>query len=177
MRKAAFQGAASLRLSGFAGLAKLASLTVIAFALAGLAVPDQASAQILKRGIQGGVVGAAIGGIAGGSDGLGKGAAIGAGVGLAAGAIERENNRRAYAAPPVYAPAPAYAPPRRAYGGQLVADTQAALTRLGYRPGPIDGIMGPGTTSAISNYQYAYGLPVTGSPSPRLLDHMYAHGG
>ncbi|WP_069095343.1 peptidoglycan-binding domain-containing protein [Methyloligella halotolerans] len=160
---------------GFAGFAKLASLVAMAFALAGLLAPNAASAQILKRGVQGGVVGAVIGGVAGGGDGIGKGAAIGAGAGLALGAIERENNRRAYAAPPP--PPPAYGPPRRGYGGQMVADTQAALTRLGYRPGPVDGVMGPGTSSAIRNYQYAYGLPVTGTPSPALLDHLYAHGG
>ncbi|XSG81163.1 MAG: peptidoglycan-binding domain-containing protein [Methyloligella sp. ZOD6] len=174
MRKAAFESAASLRLFGFANVAKLAAVAVIAGAIAGLIAPEAASAQILKRGVQGGVAGAVIGGIVDGGDGIGKGAAIGAGAGLALGAIERESNRRrAYAAPP-----PArYAPPRRAYGNQLVADTQASLTRLGFRPGPVDGIMGPGTRQAISDYQYAWGMPVTGSPSPQLLDHMYAHGG
>ncbi|MFD0986823.1 peptidoglycan-binding domain-containing protein [Methyloligella solikamskensis] len=168
MKRAAIDPAASC-FPGFAGIAKLASVVAVAFALAGLLAPNPASAQILKRGVQGGVAGAVIGGIAGGSDGIGKGAAIGAGAGLAVGALERESNRRrAYAAPP---------PPPPAYGGQLVADTQAALTRLGYRPGPIDGVMGPGTSSAIRNYQYAYGLPVTGRPSPSLLDHMYSRGG
>lgn len=117
-------------------------------------------AQILKRGVQGGVVGAVIGGIVDGGSGIGKGAAIGAGVGAVAGAIEADQKarRRAYS---YSAPPPG-----------LVYDTQVALTRLGYRPGPIDGIYGPGTAEAIRQYQYANRLPVTGRPSPRLLDHM-----
>lgn len=136
----------------------------------GIASAGPASAQILKRGVQGGVAGAVIGGIVDGGSGAGKGAAIGAGVGLAAGAIEKDYNKHRAAPPPGYA-----TPPR--YANAMVADTQASLLRLGYNPGPVDGVMGPGTRQAISNYQYAWGLPVTGSPSPQLLDHMRRHGG
>lgn len=128
--------------------------------------PSLASAQVIERGIQGGVAGAIIGGIIGGGRGAGRGAAIGAGVGVVTGAIEADNARRAYA----YGAGPYGAP-------NLVYDTQVALYRLGYDPGPPDGVYGERTAEAISQYQYAYRLPVTGHPSPALLDHMARHGG
>jgi putative peptidoglycan binding protein len=135
-----------------------------------LAAP--ASAQIVERGVQGGITGAIIGGIIGGGRGAGRGAAIGAGVGVVAGAIERDNAQRAYA----YGPPPGpYGPPPP--GANLVYDTQVSLYRLGYNPGPPDGVYGQRTAEAISQYQSSYGLPVTGQPSPALLDHMIHHGG
>ena len=130
-----------------------------------------ASAQVIERGIQGGVTGAIIGGIIGGGQGAGRGAAIGAGVGVVAGAIERQNAERAYA----YGPPGAYGPPPP--GANLVYDTQLSLYRLGFNPGPPDGVYGQRTAEAISQYQSSYGLPVTGQPSPALLDHMIHHGG
>ncbi|MGD9502291.1 MAG: peptidoglycan-binding domain-containing protein, partial [Methyloceanibacter sp.] len=33
------------------------------------------------------------------------------------------------------------------------------------------------TADAIAQYEYAYRLPVTGRPSPALLDHMMRNGG
>ena len=129
------------------------------------AMPSPANAQVIERGIQGGVTGAIIGGIIGGGKGAGRGAAIGAGIGVAAGAIEADQNaqRRAYYGPPP--------------GSNLVYDTQSALLRLGYNPGPPDGVYGQRTAEAISEYQYSYRLPVNGQPSPQLLDHMIRHGG
>jgi hypothetical protein len=101
------------------------SLTVFATLVVTVALtPSTASAQVLKRGIQGGVAGAIIGGIIDGGKGAGRGAAIGAGVGVVAGAIEAENNARRSA---YYGPPP---------GSNLVYDTQSALLRLGYNPGP-----------------------------------------
>lgn len=136
-----------------------------------------ASAQVLQGGVEGGVAGAIIGGIIGGGRGAGTGAAIGAGVGLAAGAAQRNADRRAYYGDPYYgAPPPPPGPPPATYS-DLVVKTQIALNRLGYNPGPVDGIMGPGTASAISRYQYAWGLPVTGVPSYPLLHNMWRHGG
>jgi Putative peptidoglycan binding domain len=131
-----------------------------------------ASAQIVERGVQGGITGAIIGGIIDGGRGAGRGAAIGAGVGVVAGAIERDNAQRAYA----YGPPPGpYGPPPP--GVNLVYDTQVSLYRLGLNPGPPDGVYGQRTAEAISQYQSSYGLPVTGQPSPALLDHMIHHGG
>ncbi len=146
---------------------KLGALFAVALLVGQALVLSPASAQVLQRGVQGGVAGAIIGGIIDGGKGAGRGAAIGAGVGIVAGAIEAENNaRRAYA----YGAAPYGAP-------DLVYDTQVALYRLGYNPGPLDGVYGQHTAEAISEYEYAYRLPVTGQPSPALLDHMARHGG
>jgi peptidoglycan hydrolase-like protein with peptidoglycan-binding domain len=49
---------------------------------------------------------------------------------------------------------------------------QRALADLGYAPGPVDGIAGPSTTSAIRRYQAAAGLPVNGEISPALLEDL-----
>ena len=55
---------------------------------------------------------------------------------------------------------------------QLVAGTQSGLKRMGYDPGPIDGILGPRTQAAIRAYQKDHGLPVDGQVSVALLDHI-----
>lgn len=52
--------------------------------------------------------------------------------------------------------------------------TQALLASLGYYTGPIDGIRGPRTTSAIKSAQKAYGLDVTGIANPELLAKLKA---
>ena len=142
-------------------ISAIAAALTLVIALA----PSRADAQVIQRGIQGGVTGAIIGGIIGGGKGAGRGAAIGAGVGVVAGAIEADQNaqRRAYYGPPP--------------GSNLVYDTQSSLLRLGYNPGPPDGVYGRRTADAISEYQYANRLPVNGQPSPQLLDYMIRQGG
>ena len=45
--------------------------------------------------------------------------------------------------------------------GDVTAEVQRALARRGYYYGPIDGILGPGTRSAIQRYQIDRGLAVT----------------
>lgn len=55
-----------------------------------------------------------------------------------------------------------------------VREIQQRLTDAGYRPGPIDGLMGPRTLAAIERYQAAQGLPVDGAPSDQLLGHLRA---
>lgn len=127
-----------------------------------------ARAQVIERGVQGGAAGAIIGGIIGGGRGAGTGAAIGAGVGIITGAAEADANARAGAAY-AYGTAPG-APP-------LVYSIQQSLTRLGYNPGPVDGVYGPDTADAISRYQDANRLPVDGRPSPQLLNLMISQGG
>jgi chromosome segregation ATPase len=42
-----------------------------------------------------------------------------------------------------------------------VSTAQRALTKLGYGPLTVDGIMGPSTQLAIEEFQYKNGLPVT----------------
>jgi len=80
------------------GLVKRALALLFALIVLSATHSGIASAQVLKRGIQGGVVGAVVGGIVDGGRGAGKGAAIGAGVGVVAGAIEAENKARRRAA-------------------------------------------------------------------------------
>lgn len=53
---------------------------------------------------------------------------------------------------------------------------QRQLYELGYEPGPIDGLMGPSTSSAIRAFQKEAGLPVDGQPSAatiRLLNMTF----
>jgi peptidoglycan hydrolase-like protein with peptidoglycan-binding domain len=57
---------------------------------------------------------------------------------------------------------------RRAY----IVGIQEELTAHGYRPGPVDGVLGPRTQAAIRAYQHDAGLPVDGVASDELLDHM-----
>jgi DNA invertase Pin-like site-specific DNA recombinase len=50
----------------------------------------------------------------------------------------------------------------RQSGWSRVRDVQRLLRRLGYRPGPVDGLFGPRTQAATGWFQYAHGLPTTG---------------
>ena len=49
-----------------------------------------------------------------------------------------------------------------------VADVQRALARLGYDPGPADGVIGPKTRAAIRAFQAAAGLPIDGLLSAQM---------
>jgi len=135
----------------------------------------------------GAALGAAIGAAAGNA---GAGAAIGAGTGLAAGGLYGANGTanaqasiqaqydNAYSQctysrgnqVPGYAPI-ATAPPTAPHpvSDPLVSGIQAQLIRLGLLSGSADGVMGPRTRGAISNYQKMRGLPVDGAPSQALL--------
>ena len=53
-----------------------------------------------------------------------------------------------------------------------VAAVQRGLNDLGYSAGPVDGLMGGKTRSAIRAYQIDKGLPVSGEPSRRLNEHL-----
>ena len=44
----------------------------------------------------------------------------------------------------------------------LAAEVQEELTRRGYDPGAIDGVLGPQTRSAIAAYQEDHGMAATG---------------
>ena len=53
-----------------------------------------------------------------------------------------------------------------------VIAVQQRLARAGYYRGAIDGVMGPGTRSAIRSYERSHGLRVDGAIDRRLLATM-----
>lgn len=90
-----------------------------------------------------------------------------------------------YVAPPVYTtPAPVYQglPVSSASystyqqlapsGSHLVAHVQEKLRGYGYYRGPVDGVAGSGTRSAIRSYQVDRGIQVTGRVDQELLSDL-----
>jgi peptidoglycan hydrolase-like protein with peptidoglycan-binding domain len=59
-------------------------------------------------------------------------------------------------------------------GSRRVRDVQRRLTRLGYRPGPIDGLFGPRTQAAVRWFQYKHALPTTGRVGRQAITVLYA---
>ena len=57
-------------------------------------------------------------------------------------------------------------------GIELTKRVQQMLSELGYKPGPIDGVMGPKTKSAIHAFQETYGIEVDGRITDELMDAM-----
>ena len=55
---------------------------------------------------------------------------------------------------------------------QVVRDVQERLTTFGYDLGPVDGVMGPKTRSALMSFQEKGGLPVTGEADARTLSAL-----
>jgi localization factor PodJL len=60
---------------------------------------------------------------------------------------------------------------------ETLARIQAALARLGYAPGPADGVMGAMTVAAIRAYQNDSGIAPTGAPDAALLEKLEADAG
>jgi hypothetical protein len=133
-------------------------------------------------------LGAAIGGGHGAGIGAAGGALGGAGIGAMSssgaqvGIQEQYNNAFAqcmyakgemvpgYGPMMVNAPPPPPAPPDM----NLTRAVQVQLNRLGYLHAPADGVLGPQTGAAISQYESVSGLPVDGYPSPPLLARLQA---
>ncbi len=51
-----------------------------------------------------------------------------------------------------------------------VVQIQTELIRLGYKPGRVDGIIGPITMAAIKAYQHEHNLPADGQATETLLE-------
>ena len=57
---------------------------------------------------------------------------------------------------------------------ELIRRIQSALASKGYDPGPVDGVMGGGTRSAIAAWQDATGFPATGELTANEIDALLA---
>lgn len=55
---------------------------------------------------------------------------------------------------------------------ELIKAVQQILAKMGYDPGPVDGIMGAGTGRAIRDFERQQKLPVTGRVSGKLLKEL-----
>lgn len=126
-------------------------------------------------------LGAAIGGGRGAGIGAASGAVGGAGVGAftssnTQGSIQDQYNNafsqcmytKGDQVPGFTPIAPAAVPG----GASLTQSVQVQLIRLGYMQGPADGVLGPQTSGAISNFQRASGMTVNGAPTPALLTRL-----
>ncbi len=58
---------------------------------------------------------------------------------------------------------------------EFVRDAQRALRDLGYRPGPIDGTVGPRMRAALARYQRDENLPVTGEFDAETMLRLDIH--
>lgn len=127
-----------------------------------------------ERGVSGAGIGAGVGAVLGAVTGLTvlQGALIGAGVGGVAGAVTDEEDFSL--GEPIWASWPGAKGDgpqdlvAKTSGSGMVARTQVNLTRLGYEPGPADGLLGENTHAAISEYQRDRELPVDGKLSEEL---------
>jgi peptidoglycan hydrolase-like protein with peptidoglycan-binding domain len=55
---------------------------------------------------------------------------------------------------------------------RFVSEAQRTLQRLGYEPGPIDGVVGPRTRSALLSFQETKGLAATGQLDPESMARL-----
>ena len=87
-----------------------------------------------------------------------------------------QTNRNVTSTPPVsvlpspQASAPRVLPGNSAAFQRIAIQVQVALQAYGYYNGAIDGIIGDGSRSALSRFQFDYSLRVTGTITPEVLD-------
>jgi peptidoglycan hydrolase-like protein with peptidoglycan-binding domain len=118
------------------------------------------------RAASGAGIGAGVGVAVGAVTGLSilEGAALGAVAGGLLGGLTSEDT--------INLGDPIWAKDDQPANASAVTRVQAALTRLGYDPGPVDGVMGPKTRIAIERYQRDHNLVVDGRPTMELARHM-----
>ena len=120
------------------------------------------------RTASGAGIGAAGGAVLGAVTGMSilEGAVIGAAAGAATGYFTDEDT--------VNLGKPIWEDDDEAAGAQsgVVTRVQSGLARLGYEPGPVDGVMGPQTSEAIRRYQSDHGLLTDGRATAQLAEHI-----
>jgi peptidoglycan hydrolase-like protein with peptidoglycan-binding domain len=120
------------------------------------------------RTASGAGIGAAGGAVVGAVTGLSivEGAVIGAAVGGATGYLTDEET--------INLGKPAWEDDSTPTGAQsgIVSRVQSGLAQLGYKPGPVDGVMGPQTADAIRQYQRDHGLLSDGQATVQLAEHI-----
>ncbi|MGH7398400.1 MAG: peptidoglycan-binding domain-containing protein [Candidatus Rokuibacteriota bacterium] len=58
---------------------------------------------------------------------------------------------------------------------RFVREAQQALRDLGYRPGPVDGVVGPRTKGALARYQRSEKIRVTGRLDSETMVRLDIH--
>ncbi len=147
----------------------LALLLVVALPLAACGTTPE------DRAISGAGIGAAGGAIVGAVTGISvaAGAVLGAAAGGAIGALTDTDT--VDLGEPIWKKKRAAAGTRSvgAAGSETVRDIQSNLARMGYDPGPVDGVAGPRTRAAIRRYQRDHGLAADGRATVALALHTY----
>ena len=123
------------------------------------------------RAISGGGIGSAAGAVVGAVTGLSvlQGALIGTGLGAAFGGLTDPG--AVNLGEPIwkrYSTSPGTQSSGGAKTSNMVAATQANLTRLGYRPGPVDGLYGPKRVTRFGNISATTACPSTASFRAKL---------
>ncbi len=118
------------------------------------------------RAASGAGIGAGVGVAVGAVTGLSivEGAVIGAAAGGLLGGLTDEST--------INLGDPIWAENDQPANASAISRVQAGLSRLGYNPGPVDGVMGSRTETAIRSYQRDHNLLVDGRPTVELAQHI-----
>jgi len=137
-----------------------AATAVGCLALAGCGSTQQ------DRALSGAGIGAGAGAVLGAVTGMSllQGVVLGGASGAAVGAFTSRDT--------IDLGEPVWASGSKPANKPAVSRVQTALDRLGYDPGPADGVMGPRTSAAIRDYQADHALPVDGRPTGSLARHI-----
>ena len=143
---------------------KTLGLRVIA--IAGIFILSACGSDKGDRAITGAGIGAGAGAVVGAVTGLTvlEGALIGAGAGAIIGGVTDEDT--------IDLGDPIWAEDDRPANKAAVSRVQAGLAKLGYHSGPVDGILGSQTRTAIEDYQRDHALLVDGRPTVQLARHI-----